>query len=80
LISSTVFRIVNYTIITVPTETHVVTSYLLEGTPDTWPALPAIGKPIQQSEIYLLDENGNFVKMVKRANSLPLVFASQMVI
>jgi amino acid adenylation domain-containing protein len=45
-----------------PTETHVVTSYLLEGTPDTWPALPAIGKPIQQSEIYLLDENGNFVK------------------
>lgn len=45
-----------------PTETHVVTSYLLEGAPETWPALPAIGKEIQHSEIYLLDENGNPVK------------------
>ncbi len=41
-----------------PTETHVVTSYLLEGPADSWPALPPIGKAIQQTEIYLLDENG----------------------
>jgi non-ribosomal peptide synthetase component F len=41
-----------------PTETHVVTSYLLEGAPDTWMKLPPIGKPIQDSEVYLLDEAG----------------------
>jgi amino acid adenylation domain-containing protein len=45
-----------------PTETHVVTSYLLEGAPSTWPLLPAIGKVIQHSEIYILDENGKPVK------------------
>lgn len=41
-----------------PTETHVVTSYLLEGDPATWPLLPPIGKVIQHSEVYLLDEKG----------------------
>jgi len=44
-----------------PTETHVVTSYLLEGAPDTWPLLPSIGKAIQKSEVYLLDEQGKEV-------------------
>lgn len=45
-----------------PTETHVVTSYLLEGAPASWPLLPPIGKAIQHSEVYLLDENGKEVK------------------
>ena len=45
-----------------PTETHVVTSHLLEGAPATWPLLPPIGKVIQNSEVYLLDEKGKPVK------------------
>lgn len=39
-----------------PTESHVVTSYIMEGTPDSWTALPPIGKPISNTEIYLLGE------------------------
>jgi amino acid adenylation domain-containing protein len=42
-----------------PSETHVVTAYTLEGDPGSWPALPAIGRPIANTEIYLLDEIGN---------------------
>ncbi|MDP9160710.1 MAG: amino acid adenylation domain-containing protein, partial [Acidobacteriota bacterium] len=38
-----------------PSETHVVTSFHLTGSPDTWDALPPIGKPIANSEIYILD-------------------------
>ena len=38
-----------------PSETHVVTSFQLTGTPDTWPTLPAIGKPIANTQIYILD-------------------------
>ncbi|MBL7923172.1 MAG: amino acid adenylation domain-containing protein [Bacteroidia bacterium] len=45
-----------------PTETHVVTSYLLAGPPSAWPTLPPIGKAIQHAEIYLLGENGRPVK------------------
>lgn len=40
-----------------PTETHVVTAYTLEGSPDEWDALPSIGKAIANDTIYLLDEN-----------------------
>lgn len=39
-----------------PTETHVVTSLALTNTPDEWPALPTIGRPISNSQIYILDE------------------------
>ncbi|MBK8876094.1 MAG: amino acid adenylation domain-containing protein [Bacteroidetes bacterium] len=39
-----------------PTETHVVTTYTLVGTPDSWPALPPIGVPIANTKIYILDE------------------------
>lgn len=42
-----------------PTESHVVTSYIMEGTPDKWSALPPIGKPISNTKIYLLDEKLN---------------------
>ena len=38
-----------------PTETHVVTAATLEGHPDEWPALPTIGRPIANTQIYILD-------------------------
>ena len=39
-----------------PTETHVVTSLTLQGAPETWPALPSIGKPLPHCRIYILDK------------------------
>jgi amino acid adenylation domain-containing protein len=38
-----------------PTETHVVTALTLTGDPDAWPALPTIGTPISNTQIYILD-------------------------
>ena len=40
-----------------PTESHVVTEYLLKDTPKTWPNLVPIGKPIANARIYVLDSN-----------------------
>lgn len=42
-----------------PTETHVVTSFTLSKNPNTWPYLPPIGKPIANTQIYILDKNLN---------------------
>jgi len=42
-----------------PTETHVVTGFTLSGPPEKWPDLPPIGRPIQNSRIYLLDKMMN---------------------
>jgi amino acid adenylation domain-containing protein len=40
-----------------PTETHVVmTSYSLEGRPGDWPELPPIGRPIANTQVYVLDD------------------------
>ncbi|NPC71099.1 amino acid adenylation domain-containing protein [Corallococcus exiguus] len=39
-----------------PSETHVVSSYVLRGSPDTWPALPPIGKAVDGCELLVLDE------------------------
>ncbi|HEX4337016.1 MAG TPA: amino acid adenylation domain-containing protein [Polyangiaceae bacterium] len=39
-----------------PSETHVVTAYTLEGAPSTWEGLPPIGKAIDGSAVYVLDE------------------------
>ncbi|MFL4910552.1 amino acid adenylation domain-containing protein [Streptomyces sp. MMS24-I2-30] len=39
-----------------PSETHVVTAELLSGDPDSWPELPAIGRPIAGARITLMDE------------------------
>ena len=41
-----------------PTEAHVVTAFKLEDTPSRWPLLPAIGRPIANAEIYVLDKHG----------------------
>ncbi|MBE0361901.1 hypothetical protein PULV_a4233 [Pseudoalteromonas ulvae UL12] len=39
-----------------PAETHVVTSLTLDNEPSSWPALPSIGQPIQNVQLYVLDE------------------------
>jgi amino acid adenylation domain-containing protein len=38
-----------------PTETHVVTALTLTGDAAQWPTLPAIGRPISNARIYVLD-------------------------
>ncbi|HSF42721.1 MAG TPA: amino acid adenylation domain-containing protein [Thermoanaerobaculia bacterium] len=40
-----------------PTEAHVVTSLRLGGPPAHWPALPPIGRPIANGEVYILDRS-----------------------
>ncbi len=44
-----------------PTEAHVVSSYELEGAPKSWKKLPPIGKAIQETELYILDEKNNLI-------------------
>lgn len=38
-----------------PSESHVVTAFKLPPQPKTWPPLPPIGKPIDNTQIYILD-------------------------
>lgn len=38
-----------------PTETHVVTSYRLQGPCTRWPTLPPIGRPLSNVSAYILD-------------------------
>ncbi|MCU0490000.1 MAG: amino acid adenylation domain-containing protein [Chloroflexaceae bacterium] len=38
-----------------PSETHVVTAHTLNADPTTWPALPPIGRPIANTQAFLLD-------------------------
>ncbi|MFL6532137.1 MAG: amino acid adenylation domain-containing protein, partial [Pseudomonas sp.] len=38
-----------------PTESHFVTGYRLSGDASRWPALPPIGKPLFNSQMYVLD-------------------------
>ncbi|WP_129782634.1 non-ribosomal peptide synthetase [Peristeroidobacter soli] len=38
-----------------PTESHVVTALTLAGSPDDWPVLPSIGRPLSNTQIYILD-------------------------
>src|SRR6476469_1147501 len=40
-----------------PSESHVVTAYTLAGPPGDWPALPPIGRPLANTQIYLLHRN-----------------------
>ncbi|MCF2150416.1 Non-ribosomal peptide synthetase [Desmonostoc muscorum LEGE 12446] len=39
-----------------PSESHVVTSLTLTDSVESWPLLPAIGRPIANTQIYILDE------------------------
>ena len=39
-----------------PTEAHVVSEYVLQGNPANWEALPPIGQPIANTQLYLLDK------------------------
>jgi amino acid adenylation domain-containing protein len=39
-----------------PSETHVCNSYTLRGDSSQWPKLPAIGKPITNAQLYVLNE------------------------
>jgi len=41
-----------------PSETHVVTAHTLSGDPHDWPRLPPIGRPIANTQIYILDQSG----------------------
>ncbi|XXX72653.1 amino acid adenylation domain-containing protein [Sorangium sp. So ce134] len=38
-----------------PTESHFVTAYRLTGDPSLWPRLPPIGKPMFNTQMYVLD-------------------------
>ncbi len=38
-----------------PTESHVVTAYTLTGAAHAWPAWPPIGRPVANSQVYILD-------------------------
>lgn len=42
-----------------PTECHVVTALQLTGDPALWDPLPAIGKPIHNTDIWILDKSMN---------------------
>lgn len=44
-----------------PSETHVASAYYLPNDPADWISLPPIGKPITNTEMYLLDDEGNSV-------------------
>ncbi|MFW9264014.1 non-ribosomal peptide synthase/polyketide synthase [Nostoc sp. CALU 546] len=39
-----------------PSESHVATSFTLPNLVDTWPPLPPIGRPISNTQIYILDK------------------------
>ncbi|WP_099138049.1 non-ribosomal peptide synthetase [Xenorhabdus szentirmaii] len=46
-----------------PTESHVVTSYILDKERHSWPLLPPIGRPIANARIYILDGYGQPVPL-----------------
>jgi acyl-coenzyme A synthetase/AMP-(fatty) acid ligase/acyl carrier protein len=39
-----------------PSETHVVTAYTLDSDVEAWPSLPPIGRPVANTQMYVLDE------------------------
>ncbi len=46
-----------------PTETHVVTALTLTGDGQRWPTMPSIGRPIANTQIYLLDAQRQVVPL-----------------
>ncbi|HYW34491.1 MAG TPA: amino acid adenylation domain-containing protein, partial [Balneolaceae bacterium] len=55
-------------------ETHVVTSNVLKGNPAQWPDLPAVGTPMKNSSVYILDKN---LQPVKEGESGELYLAGR---
>jgi acyl-coenzyme A synthetase/AMP-(fatty) acid ligase/acyl carrier protein len=53
-----------------PTETHAVTFYTLEGPPSGWPALPPIGRPLDNVHVYIVDRWSNPVPVGVRGELL----------
>ncbi len=53
-----------------PTEAHVVTSHTLEGSPEGWPYLPPIGKPIANTRILIVDDRLRLVPQGVRGELL----------
>ncbi|SMH62084.1 non-ribosomal peptide synthetase [Azospirillum agricola] len=41
-----------------PTETHVATALVLPDDPAVWPELPRIGRPVANTAVHILDEEG----------------------
>ncbi|NGO70934.1 non-ribosomal peptide synthetase, partial [Streptomyces boncukensis] len=41
-----------------PTETHVVSGLRLDGDPADWPARPAIGRPVANADLRVVDDGG----------------------
>ncbi len=39
-----------------PSESHVMTAFMLDGAVENWPELPPIGRPIDNARVYVLDE------------------------
>ncbi len=44
-----------------PSESHVVTAFAMTGPPESWNALPPIGVPVANTQIYLLDRHLHLV-------------------
>ena len=42
-----------------PSETHVVTELALEANPENWVKRPSVGRPISNTQIYILDRAGS---------------------
>ena len=55
-----------------PSESHVVSAYMLTGEPREWPHLPPIGQPISNAKFYLLDRS-----LRRREDDIQLAEAGQ---
>jgi amino acid adenylation domain-containing protein len=45
-----------------PSESHVVSEYILQGAAESWPEIPAIGRPIDHAKLFILDKQQQTVK------------------